>query len=114
MKRQHEFDMYPPRVTITAKNNSFVQSIKVKFSNVISEDDLDMNVLLRPQPGTCSYLLLLTVTILYLSVHPCIFPSVVGDYLSSTYKNLLHWGYSVLRAYIIIICMSCEFCGWQS
>ena len=53
MKLDHKKKMYPPKVAITAKDLSSVQNIRVMFSNLKEEDDLDMDVTLCQ--GKCSY-----------------------------------------------------------
>ena len=46
MKLEHDLKMYPPKVAITISKLIAEQKIRVKFSNLIEEDDLDMDVFL--------------------------------------------------------------------
>ena len=46
MKLDHERRMYPPKVAITTKDLSSVQNIRVMFSNLKENNDLDMDVTL--------------------------------------------------------------------
>ena len=46
MKLEHDLKMYPPKVAITISKSIAVQKIRVMFSNLTEEDDLDMEVFL--------------------------------------------------------------------
>ena len=48
MRFEHENEMYPPRVQITAQKLHPEQRIKVEFSNVLEKDKLEMDFTLRP------------------------------------------------------------------
>ena len=48
VKFEHDEKMYPPKVTIAARDQDSAQSIAVTFSGVEQGDDLDMDITLCP------------------------------------------------------------------